>query len=48
MEMTIKLLRLLCCVGFGALVGNCDAEPWQKVLMFVTYFGYGIFNAMSH
>ena len=43
----IKLIRMLCCVGFGALVGATSVEPWQKVLMFVLYFGYGILNALE-
>lgn len=43
----IRLLRMLMCVGFGALVGACAAEPWQKVVMFILYFGYGILNALS-
>lgn len=43
----IRIARMLCCVGFGALVGGCGVEPWQKVAMFVLYFGYGILNALS-
>ena len=41
------LTFMLCCVGFGALVGASNAEPWQKVVMFVLYFGYGILNALE-
>lgn len=44
----VRLLRMLCCVVFGALVGSCDADLWQKILMFVIYFGYGILNALSN
>lgn len=43
----IRLARMLMCVGFGALVGSVEAEPWQKVVMFILYFGYGILNALS-
>lgn len=43
----IKLIRMLCCVGFGALVGASNAESWQKIVMFVLYFAYGILNALE-
>ena len=43
----IKLIRMLCCVGFVALVVATSAEPWQKIVMFVLYFGYGILNALE-
>ena len=43
----IRLIRMLCCVGFGALVGASDTELWQKIVMFVLYFSYGILNALE-
>ena len=43
----IKLIRVLCCVGFGALVGASNTEPWQKIVIFVLYFVYGILNALE-
>lgn len=43
----IRIARILCCVGFGALVGGCETEPWQKVVMFILYFGYGILNFLD-
>lgn len=43
----IKLIRMLCCVGFGTLVGASSAELWQKIVMLVLYFAYGVLNALG-
>lgn len=43
----IKLIRMLCCLGFGALVAASNAESWQKIVIFVLYFAYGILNALE-
>ena len=43
----IRLICMLCCVGFGVFVGASNAKLWQKIVMFVLYIGYGILNALE-
>lgn len=43
----IKIIRMLMCISFAALINSCQAEPWQKIVMFVLYFGYGLLNALN-
>ena len=43
----MKIARALCCILMGGLIGGCNAEPWQKIVMFILYFAYGILNALE-